>query len=96
MAGAAPEPPYRIQASRAAGKGLADLPARKQQAVKQFIRQQLAVNPLQRIPGKTKRLKGAYKGFLQYDVDDNYRIIYLVEKEKRTVYLDYIGPHPKW
>jgi len=96
MASPAPDPQYKIQASRVARKGLADLPPRKREAVKRFIQHQLAANPLQRVPGKTKQLKGAYKGFLQYDVDDNYRIIYFVDKTKMVVYLDYIGPHPKW
>jgi len=89
-------PKYRIKISNDAQKGLGRLPASKRKAVDRIIRDYLAVSPLQRVPGKTKQLKGAYKGILQYDIDDKHRIHYIVDNPKQIVRIRYIGPHPNW
>jgi mRNA-degrading endonuclease RelE of RelBE toxin-antitoxin system len=64
--------------------------------VRQFITSHLASRPLERIPGKVKELRGRYKGVMQFDIDANYRLLYRVENESRTVFILYIGTHPKW
>lgn len=66
----------------------------RQRDAKGFIRDHLTQSPLERIPGKVKELHGKYKGVMQYDIDQNYRIMYRVDKAKRVVFVQYIGPHP--
>ena len=87
---------YRIRISKDAQKGYERLPASKRKAVDRVFRDYLAVSPLQRVPGKTKQLKGAYKGIFQYDIDDRYRIHYMVDNPERLVRIRYVGPHPAW
>lgn len=96
MAKARKDPRYKLQISKKASKGLDSLPQAKQNAVKRILLEYLEMNPLEHIPGKTKELHGRYKGILQYDVDDKYRIYYTVDRQTMTVYVDFIGPHPKW
>lgn len=96
MAKTPPNPNYNLKYSRRARKGLKKLPTAKGEEVRRIIREYLAVNPLERIPHKTKGLHGSYKGFYQYDVDDSNRIIYSVNKDERVVYIDIIGSHPDW
>jgi hypothetical protein len=52
--------------------------------------------PLDRLAsgGKIKKMKGTFSKFLQYDVTDNARIQYWVDKDCRIVYVKYAGPHP--
>jgi hypothetical protein len=56
----------------------------------------LTNNPLDRLAsrGKIKKLKGELQGKLQYDVNDNFRVRYWVDRNTRTVYIEYAGPHP--
>ena len=89
-------PNYKIKQSRRARKGLKKLPPEKREEVNRIINEYLAVTPLVRIPNKTKGLHGSYKGLYQYDVDDFNRIIYSVNKDEKTVYIDIIGSHPDW
>ena len=91
-----PPPSYKIKRSRRARKGLKKLSAAKREEVNRITEEYLAVNPKVRIPHKTKALHGSYKGFYQYDVDDFNRIIYSVNKDEKTVYIDIIGSHPDW
>jgi len=70
---------------------------RRQRTVRQFITSHLASRPLERIPGKAvKELRGSYKGILQFDIDANYRLLYRVDERSRTVFVIYVGTHPKW
>jgi len=46
--------------------------------------------------GKLKKLKGKQQGILQYDLDDDHRVLYEVDKRNKVVTIKYIGPHPKW
>lgn len=50
--------------------------------------------PELRLPGKVKKLRGKWKGLLQYDVNYGDRIHYWVNKGNATVYVEYAGPHP--
>jgi mRNA-degrading endonuclease RelE of RelBE toxin-antitoxin system len=46
---------------------------------------------------KLKKLKGKYKGILQYDVTkDDVRVWYRVDKRKGLVIIKYAGHHPNW
>ena len=87
-------PNYKIKRSRRARKGFKKLPSQKRKEVSRIINEYLAVSPRVRIPHKTKGLHGAYKGLYQYDVDDFNRIIYSVNEDEKTVYIDIIGSHP--
>ncbi len=44
--------------------------------------------------GKLKKLKGRFEGILQYDITDEARVRYRVDREGRTVYVEYVGHHP--
>ena len=44
--------------------------------------------------GKVKRLKGGWKGLMQYDVTDSARVHYWVDRRNHVVYVEYAGPHP--
>lgn len=87
-------PTYRLLIHRRAQKGLAALPKGLQGKVRGFIQEQVEVNPSQRIPGKTKKLKGRLRGVLQHSQARAYRMHYRVDEETKTVFADYIGPHP--
>jgi mRNA-degrading endonuclease RelE of RelBE toxin-antitoxin system len=69
---------------------------RRQKAIRRFIEDHLALKPLERIPGKTKALRGRYRGILQWDIDNSFRLHYRVNSSERLVEILYIGPHPKW
>ena len=59
----------------------------------------LASSPMDRIQaiGRLKKLKGAFKGILQYDVTkDDARVWYRVNKKNRLVIIKYAGHHPNW
>ncbi len=45
--------------------------------------------------GILKKLKGSYKGILQYDITkDDARVWYRVDRKARTVVIKYAGHHP--
>jgi len=47
--------------------------------------------------GILKKLKGRYKGILQYDITkDDARVWYRVERKKNLIIIKYAGHHPNW
>jgi mRNA-degrading endonuclease RelE of RelBE toxin-antitoxin system len=44
--------------------------------------------------GKTKKLKGRLREYLQYDVSFSDRVRYTINKKRRLVLVEYAGPHP--
>jgi len=56
----------------------------------------LAKNPTDTIKsrGKVKKLRGSLKWLYQYDVTDNARVWYWVNKKSHIVKVEYAGPHP--
>jgi len=44
--------------------------------------------------GKLKKLRGRFKGILQYDITDEARVWYRVDRKNRVVYIEYVGHHP--
>jgi mRNA-degrading endonuclease RelE of RelBE toxin-antitoxin system len=47
--------------------------------------------------GKLKKLKGKYKGILQYDITkDDARVWYRVDRKSKQVIIKYAGHHPNW
>jgi len=45
--------------------------------------------------GILKKLKGPYKGILQYDITkDDYRVWYRIDRNNRIVVIKYAGHHP--
>ena len=44
--------------------------------------------------GRLKKLKGDYEGYLQYDLPGFYRLWYTVDRARKIVRVEYIGPHP--
>lgn len=89
---------FRIRIERGAKKALqpGGMSLRRQRTARRFIANHLRQRPLERIPGKVKELRGRYKGVMQFDIDDNYRLLYRVDKDSRIVSILYIGTHPKW
>ncbi len=59
-------------------------------------RQFLLNNPEDRLKsgGKLKKLKGKLAGILQYDITDEARVWYVVDKTSRIVRIRYLGHHP--
>lgn len=46
--------------------------------------------------GKLKKLRGKYKGILQYDITkDEYRVWYIIDKQSKIVVIRYAGAHPE-
>ncbi len=59
-------------------------------------RQFLLNNPEDRLKsgGKLKKLKGKSAGTLQYDITDEARVWYVVDKPNHIVRIRYVGHHP--
>ncbi len=60
---------------------------------KKFLKE----NPGSRLKsgGKLKKLKGKkLKGILQYDITDEARVWYRVDRKQHIVFIDYVGHHP--
>ena len=87
-------PTYQVILHRDAAKALPTLPAHIRDAVRECVEQVLQSKPLERIPQKTKKLKGRLAGLIQYDLPSGYRLWYRVDQSTQMVYVDYIGPHP--
>ena len=90
-------PRYTVKIGKKARRGLSALVGNRKSDAESFLNDVLPFTPEARIPGKTKKLRGAFlaKNVLQYDLPDGYRIQYWVMDNPPTVYVDYIGPHPK-
>lgn len=61
-----------------------------------FLAEYAPKTPKKMMPPKLKELKGDYKGYYQFDFAGNHRLIYTVEDESKTVYVERCGPHPDW
>ena len=59
-------------------------------------RQFLVNSPEDRLKsgGRLKKLKGDLAGILQYDITDEARVWYVVDRPGRTVRIKYVGHHP--
>lgn len=59
-----------------ARKGLQALTGNRRAEAERVLNELLPFTPQERVPGKTKKLRGAYErlGYLQYDLPDGYRI----------------------
>jgi len=44
--------------------------------------------------GKLKKLKGKHTGILQYDITDEARVWYIVDRKQRIVWIKFVGHHP--
>ena len=87
-------PTYQVILHRDAARALLTLPVHIRDAVRECVEQVLQSKPLERIPHKTKKLKGRLAGIIQYDLPSGYRLWYRVDQSTQTVYVEYIGPHP--
>lgn len=93
-----PKPPYELMISEEHWKAIEALPHKSQQEdAIDFLMKYVPYTPKQRLAnGDLKELKGEHKGFWQYDIDRDYRIIYKIDDNARTVNIEYIGYHPDW
>lgn len=82
--------------NKKARKGLSDLAGNRRREAERLLNDFLPRTPLERVPGKVKKLRGAYEklGYLQFDLPDGCRMWYRVDQSTMTVYVDYIGQHP--
>jgi len=88
-------PRYKVVVEKKALKGLEHLrPAHREKAI-EFIDDYLSKTPLQPMTSKIKRLKGSLSGIMQYDLSRGDRIWWRVDEKTSTVYVLYVGPHPK-
>jgi mRNA-degrading endonuclease RelE of RelBE toxin-antitoxin system len=96
MEGGQLAPPYKVVLHKKARKGLQSLTGNRRAEAETFLNDFLPFTPLRRVPGKTKKLRGAYEkaGYLQYDLPDGCRAQYRVDDEVRVVYVDYLDHHP--
>ena len=85
---------YKVILTKRSEKGLAHLSPASRQRAQQVIDEYLAETPLKAIPGKTKRLRGRLAHLIQYDLSYSERMHYEVDEENKSVYVEYIGPHP--
>lgn len=72
------------------------LPRSSQIDLERFMREVLPYTPRTRIPGKTKPLRGEYRGYWEYKLARFKRLIYFPDDDTMTVYIEYLGPHPNW
>lgn len=84
---------YKVVRRKAAKKGWLDICVRDPKGAAEAL-QFLETTPELRMPGKVKKLKGKFKGLLQYDVNYKDRVQYWVNKSKGIVMVEYAGPHP--
>jgi addiction module RelE/StbE family toxin len=62
-----------------------------------FLMKYVPLTPkLRRADGKLKELKGEYRGYWQFDIDRQYRIIYTIDEDSKEILIEYIGFHPDW
>jgi mRNA-degrading endonuclease RelE of RelBE toxin-antitoxin system len=87
---------YQIRVEESVQGAIERLPKAYQNKVFRLWKSHLCKQPTQRIPGKLKELKGRYKGYYQFDINDKDRMIYSVDEAERVVYVEYVGPHPDW
>ena len=89
-------PPYTVKLHKRARKGLQSLVGNRRIEAEKLLNEFLPFTPRMRVPGKTKKLRGAYEkaGYLQYDLPDGCRVQYRVDDAERVVYVDYVGSHP--
>lgn len=92
----ATEKPYKLEVEDEAWEGLSSLSESAQEKVLVLWRDHLSRTPAKRIPGKLKALKGEHKGFFQFDITRDQRMIYEIDEATKTVYVEYIGKHPEW
>ena len=89
-------PPYSIEVDEEVWGALARLPTGIQNKITNFWRDHLSTNPHRPPIGGVHRLKGEWRDFYQFDVDRQRRMMYRVDDETRTVFVDYLGNHPQW
>ncbi len=87
---------YTVKLNKKARKGLSGLTNNRRREAERLLDEFLPATPLARVPGKVKKLAGAFArlGYLQYDLPDGYRMWYHVDQHAMVVYVVHIGPHP--
>jgi mRNA-degrading endonuclease RelE of RelBE toxin-antitoxin system len=85
---------YRIEVEDQVWAALSSLPEALQTKVTTFWRDSLRHVPY--TAPATKRLRGAWKEYFQYDVDRFRRMLYRVDERRRIVFVDFLGSHPSW
>lgn len=89
--------PYEPMLDEKQWEQLKRLPHQHQQEdVLQFLWNHAAHTPTRAIPGKLKELHGEHKGLWQFDIDQEYRVLYRVDEDAKQVLVEYIGYHPDW
>ena len=61
-----------------------------------FLRDHVSQTPTTHVPGKLKQLRGEYRAYYQFSVDRRRRVIYRVDEQEKTVFIEYVGAHPDW
>jgi mRNA-degrading endonuclease YafQ of YafQ-DinJ toxin-antitoxin module len=61
-----------------------------------FLRDHASTQPTTPLPGRLKQLRGQWRDYWQFDVSQSIRLIYRVDEELHTVFLEYLGEHPSW
>ncbi len=61
-----------------------------------FLGEYAPKTPKKMHPPRLKELRGDFKGHYQFDFAGNHRLIYTVDEDTKTVYVERCGPHPDW
>ncbi len=61
-----------------------------------FLRDHVSRTPSTHVPGKLKQLRGEYRGYYQFSVDRERRVIYRVDEQEKMFFIEYVGLHPDW
>lgn len=92
-----PETPYEIMIDDDIWASIAALPRESQRDnCLKFLWSHASHTPTLRIPGKLKRLRGEHSDLFQYEIDQEYRLLYTVDEERKRVHVQYVGYHPDW
>jgi mRNA-degrading endonuclease RelE of RelBE toxin-antitoxin system len=87
---------YQIVLAEEHWRAIEQLPNDSQrESLLTFLRDHAQHTPTQRIPGKTKMLRGILRGYFQFDIDRSYRLVYRVDEEAHEVVIEYVGKHPE-
>ncbi len=87
---------YTFQQSDEFVEGLGRLRAAQLDRVMAFLRDTASYRPTTPIPGRLKRLRGIWRDYWQLEVSQSIRLIYRVDDETKTIFLEYLGEHPTW
>src|SRR6478672_11914635 len=87
---------YKLNIEERVWEALSSLQPGLQERVTAFWRDHLQTHPHHPPVNSVKRLRGEWSHYFQFDVDRSRRMLYRIDEQAKTVYVDYLGSHPEW